>query len=79
MYIIKIDGMKAKSCRSFNEAKAFALAHKGKVYKSHEAKLPSAAMLRFNDSECIKREVFREIYSENNHGYHYTKKGRRWE
>lgn len=79
MYIVKVDGMKVKSCRSFNEAKEFAKRYKGKVYTYNKAKLPAATMLGYNDPGFIKREIYREIYSENNHGYHYTKGGRVWE
>ncbi len=38
MYIIKVDGMKVKSCRSFSEAKREAIKLKGKVYGYHPVK-----------------------------------------
>ena len=77
MYVIKVNGMKVKSCRSFNEAKEYALKHKGKVFSLHRAKLPKATTLAYNDKDSVKREIYGEIYSENNHGYHTTQRRRK--
>ena len=78
-YVIKVNGMKVRSCRSFEEAKAFAKLHNGKVYTYTKAKLPQAAMLRFNDPTYIKREMYHEIYSEENRGYHCARREKKWE
>ncbi|SCW64112.1 hypothetical protein SAMN05660484_02222 [Eubacterium ruminantium] len=79
MYIIKVNGMKVKSCRSFNEARAWALKHNGKVFSYSKVKLPKSTMLSYNDKDFIKREMYKEIYSENNHGYHITQRRKKYE
>lgn len=73
MYVIKVNGMKVKGCRTFKEAKMWAKVYGGKIYALKKASLPKATMLSFNDPKYAKREMYREIYSENNHGYHFTK------
>lgn len=73
MYMIRVNGMKIGSCHTFKEAIALAKYYKGKIYRLKEGKLPKATMLSYNDSASAKREMYREIYSENNHGYHFTK------
>ena len=73
MYIIKVDGMKVKACRSFSEAKREAIKLKGKVYDYHLVKLPKSAMISYNDCAAKKKEIYREIYS-TNHGYHLVGK-----
>ncbi len=70
MYIVKVDGMVVKLCHSFAEAKRY----KGKIYKLAETKLPKVAMVSFNSSKAAKREIYKEIYSEKNHGYHFIQR-----
>lgn len=76
MYMIRVNGMKVRSCRTLKEAKSLAKYYNGKIYRLVKGKLPKATMLRYNDSAYAKKEMYREIYSENNHGYHFIKK--RW-
>lgn len=73
MYMIKVNGMTEKLCRSFAEAKKYAKKRNGKVYVLRNEKLPKASKLSYGDSERVKREMYSEIYSENNHGYHFTR------
>ena len=70
MFMVEVNGMREKIFASFREAKKYALRRKGKVYQYVKAKLPKSAMIYYNDCAAKKREVYREIYSENNHGYH---------
>ena len=75
MFIIKVDGMKVRGCRTFKEAKRLARVYGGKIYGYKNAKLPSAVKLSYGDPKYVKKEMYREIYSETNHGYHFV--GRR--
>ncbi len=70
MYAVKVDGMIVKSYCSFKESKRCAKHYNGKVCRYTKAKLPKAVTLSYNDPKYVKREMIREIYSENNHGYH---------
>lgn len=79
MYVVKVNGMKVKSYRFLDEAKAFARKHNGKVYGHKTEKLPRTVMVYYNDSAVAKREAYREVCSENNHGYHIMKRERKWE
>lgn len=77
MYVVKVDGMTVKLCRSFNEAKTVALNNSGKVYKCHYKNVKvKAAILHQSDSPYTKREMYREVYGEHNHGYHIRRKER---
>lgn len=73
MFMVRVNGEKFQGCRTIAEAKAVAEKYGGKVYGYHKAKLPKAASLRFNDSKYAKKEMFREVYGEINHGYHVTR------
>lgn len=73
VYVVKRDGMTVKSCRSFDEAKEFVKKHGGNVFRLKKAKLPKATMLSYHDCKAAKREMYREIYSETNHGFHATR------
>ena len=72
-YVIKVDGMKVKSCAHCHNAKKIAKKRKGKVYGYVKAKMPKASMLSYNSPESLKREIYREVYSENNHGYYIAR------
>ena len=73
IYVLKVNGMKIGSYRSFDMVKKIAKRRKGKVTLSmyKDTRLPKATTLSYTDSESAKREIFQEIYSENNHGYHF--------
>lgn len=75
MYKIMVNGMEKYSCRSFHEAEKASKKHKGKIIKVRyrQTKMPKAAVLSYGSPASIKREMYREIYSENNHGYHIRK------
>jgi hypothetical protein len=73
MYIVKANGMTVKLCRSLTEAKRMARYYSGSIFRYSKGKLPQTAMVRYSDSQRVKQEIYREIYSENNHGYHFTK------
>lgn len=75
MYKIMVNGIEKYSCRSFKEAERAAEKLKGKIYRVRykRTRLPKAASLAYNSPASLKREMYREIYSENNHGYHFTK------
>lgn len=77
MYVVVVNGMVETECRSFKLAEKIAEKRKGKVFrrKWKSQKMPKSSMLSYNDPKSLKREIFREIYSENNHGYHFIKKG----
>lgn len=77
MYMIRANGEKVKSCKSLREAKKIAKYYKGKITITcyNYVPLPKATMLSYKDRESVKSEIFREIYSENNHGYHFIKRG----
>ena len=81
IYVLKVDGMKIGSYRSFNAAKRIARKRKGKVVmcRYKDASMPKATLLSYNDPQYVKKEIFREIYSENNHGYHFTRLVRKGE
>lgn len=75
MYVVVVNGVSERECRSFNEAKKIAEKRKGKVFKRRymTQPLPKAATLHYGDSPSVKREMYREIYGENNHGFHATR------
>lgn len=77
MYMIRANGEKVKSCKSLREAKKIVKYYKGKITITcyNYVPLPKATMLSYKDRESVKSEIFREIYSENNHGYHFIKRG----
>lgn len=72
-FVIKVNGETVRGCRTFKEAKLMAKIYGGKIYGTHKVKLPKAVKLSYGDSKYHKSEMYREIYSENNHGYHFTK------
>lgn len=73
MPTIKVNGTVIKLCRSFNEAKRMAAIFGGTISGYTKGTMPKSAMLRYGDSQVTKREMYREIYGEYNHGYHFTK------
>lgn len=81
MYVLRVNGMKIGLYRSFNMAKKIAERRKGKavICRYNDTRMPKATMLSYNDMQYAKREIFREIYSENNHGYHFTRPVRKYE
>lgn len=76
MQMLKVNGIKIGSFRSLKEAKRIAQMYKGKgkitVCELKQTAIPHAAMLAYNSPKSLKREIYREIYSETNHGYHMT-------
>lgn len=72
--VIKNNTALAK-CHSANEAKRIAKLKNGKVVRSKYSvqPLPKANALRYGDSPSAKREMYREIYGEVNHGFHATR------
>ena len=71
-FVIKVGKEAVATAVSFNDAKVKAQIYGGKIYGYHKVKMPKACTLRFSDNKYAKREMYREIYSENNHGYHFV-------
>lgn len=68
-YVMKVDGMKVKSCCSLNATERKIAKKRGaKVYRYREVGMPKAAVCS-KSYVSPKTEMHREVNSENNHGY----------
>lgn len=73
-FLVVVKGMKETSYPSFRLAQKIADKRGGEVHCLKQGKLPKACST-VNNPATAKREIVREIVSENNHGYHVV--GRR--
>ena len=73
-YLVIVKGVKAASYPSFRLAQKIADKRGGKVHGLRQGKMPKACSTVSNPSTA-KREIVREICSENNHGYHIRGRG----
>ena len=78
MYKVIVNGIQEIECRSFHMAERIATKRKGVLVKSKykTVQMPKSIMISHKDSASVKREIFREIYSENNKGYHFIERRR---